>query len=308
MSDIEQYLPPAAPASQATAIEQSRAVAEVHAAVMVARQCPRDEAAAEARMRRACSRLALAEKAFFAFPRAGETVTGPTIHLARELALIWGNLQYSVVELSRDDIGRRSEVLAYAWDLESNSRSSQVFIAPHDRDTKKGRRELKELRDVYENNANQGARRVREAIFAVLPLWFREQAEELCRQTLQRGTGEPLAERIEKAVQAFSRGSVTLAQLEKKVGRPRERWDESDVVTLQTIFQSITRGDIKRDEAFPPEPVTAGQLLAEPATPAAESLPVAAPVHTHDDLSQFVADCPGCRDEQAEADRLAATS
>ena len=122
---------PATRIGQATAIELSRAEAEVKAAVFVAQHSPRNVEVAVDEMRFACRQLALAEKAFFSYPRAGETVSGPSIHLARELALIWGNIQHGTMELSRDtDLGQ-SEILAYAWDLQRNSRSSQIFIAPH---------------------------------------------------------------------------------------------------------------------------------------------------------------------------------
>lgn len=127
---MNQPAPPATRIGQATAIELSRAEAEVKAAVVIAQQTPRNIDAAVAEMRYACRQLALAEKAFFSYPRGGENVEGPSIHLARELALIWGNIQHGTMELSRDTELGQSEILAYAWDLQRNSRSSQIFIAP----------------------------------------------------------------------------------------------------------------------------------------------------------------------------------
>jgi hypothetical protein len=55
---------------------------------------------------------------------------------------------------------------------------------------------LVDMRDIYENNANNGARRLREAIFAILPAWFKEEAKELCSKTLEGGGDKPLAQRI----------------------------------------------------------------------------------------------------------------
>lgn len=257
-------------ASQATQVEQSRAEAEVKAAVVVAQQCPRNITSAREAMLFSCRQMALAEKAFYSYPRAGETVTGPSIHLARELALVWGNIQHSVVELSRDDAGGRSEILAYAWDLQTNARSSQIFISPHRRDTKRGAKDLTDLRDVYENNANMGARRLREAIFAVLPTWFREEALNTCRETLKRGTGTPLPERIREAITAYGQRGVTQDQLEQKVGRPSGQWTEDDVTELDILFRSINRGEIKRDEAFPPQRVTVTEITQRPDFPPSE--------------------------------------
>ena len=99
--------------TQTTAVEQARAIAEVQAAVVVAQNCPRDISRAVAEMRDACGRMALASRAFYAVPNRGN---GPTVHLARELARIWGNLDYAVRELRRDDEAGVSEILASAWD------------------------------------------------------------------------------------------------------------------------------------------------------------------------------------------------
>jgi hypothetical protein len=123
---------PAAPAparlSQGTAIEQSRAVAQVQAAVLVARQYPREEQRALRAMAEACARPQLANRAFYEYRRGGERVTGPTIRLAQELARIWGNVDFGLAELSLDAEAGQSEMLAYAWDLESNARFSQIVI------------------------------------------------------------------------------------------------------------------------------------------------------------------------------------
>ena len=81
---------PAAPGAdrigQGTAVEQSRAVAEVQAAIYVARQFPREIGRSRNAMQSACASMALAEKAFYKFPRAGGTVSGPSIHLAKACA------------------------------------------------------------------------------------------------------------------------------------------------------------------------------------------------------------------------------
>ncbi|MFB7707970.1 hypothetical protein [Streptomyces sp. NPDC056105] len=251
---------PASHIGQATAIELSRAEAEVKAAVFVAKQNPRDIESAQAEMRFVCRQYAVAEKAFFSYPKAKQTIKGPSIHLARELALIWGNLQHGTMELSRDTAAGQSEILAYAWDLQRNSRSSQIFIAPHVMDTQKGKKNLTDLRDIYENNSNLGARRLREAIFAVLPSWFVAEAVNLCQATLDHGDGTPLEDRIEEAVREYAKVGVTLKQLEKKLDRPRGEWTDKDTGELQVLYQSVYRGEITRDEAFPPERITGDEI------------------------------------------------
>lgn len=242
---------------QATTIEQARAVAQVQAAVIVAQNRPRDELVATAKTREACRVTALAAQAFFSFRRAGTTIAGPTIRLAEELARCWGNMDYGIVELSRNvEIGE-SEMLAYAWDLESNMRVSNTFIVPHRRDKsddkgQPGYVELTSLRDIYENNANQGGRRLRECIFRCLPKYLIEEAETLCRQTLQKGDGTPLVERREKLLAAFHDIGVTRERLERRIGLKADRLNEVDIANLSVIFQSIRRGEADPEEEFPP--------------------------------------------------------
>jgi hypothetical protein len=148
-------------ATQATQIEQARAIAEVQAAVVVAQQCPRDLQRAEAEMRDACSRTALANRAFYRVPNRGQ---GPSVHLARELARIWGNVQYGVHELRRDDRAGMSEIQAFAWDVQTNTRSTRTFQVPHQRMVtnkatgEQTRKDLIDLGDVYLNNQNVRAR------------------------------------------------------------------------------------------------------------------------------------------------------
>lgn len=266
MNSPARYTPIAQPAvqhpnvSQATAIEQSRAVAEVQASVLVAQQNRRNKAYAVQEMREACAQHSVADRAFFRFPRADGTVSGPSIHLARELARCWGNIQFGVTELRRDDDKGESEMQAYAWDLETNARNATTFIVPHKRDTKRGIKQLTDMRDIYENNANNGARRLREAIFSVLPGWFIEEAQVLCRETLNGGGSVPLPQRVANSVAAFEKIGVTREQLEAKIGRPSGEWTEHDVTELGITYSSLKAGEVSRDEEFPQKRVTAAEV------------------------------------------------
>ena len=105
------------------AIEASRAIAEAQGKLVIAKKFPRNEIAAYAKAMEACQRPTMAAKAFYSFPRGGQTVEGPTIRFAEELARCWGNIDYGIKELSRDD--GKSEMQAYAWDLETNAQSVQ---------------------------------------------------------------------------------------------------------------------------------------------------------------------------------------
>ena len=246
---------------QGTAVEQSRAAAEVQAAVVVAQQCPRNIQAAVAEMRESCKQMTLAERAFYRYPKGGQTITGASVHLARELARCWGNVQYGLVEMRRDDEYGQSEMQAFAWDVQTNSRNSSTFIVPHRRDTKNGPQQVTDMRDIYELNTNNGARRVREAIFAILPPWFVEEAKEICNQTLKNGGGKPLAQRIADAIKVFEGLGVTVDRIEARFDRESGKWTEHDVAQLLVIYKSIQRGEITVEDEFPAPRVTADELI-----------------------------------------------
>lgn len=258
--------------SQTTAVEQARAVAEVQAAIIVAQQCPRLKAKAIAEMRDSCAQMGLADRAFFKFPRGGQTVAGASVHLARELARCWGNVDYGVKELRRDDIRHESEMQAWAWDVETNTRSSIGFVVPHKRDKKAKPGETRtpevliDLRDIYENNANMGARRLREAIFSVLPTWFTAEAQALCTETLRSGGGKPLPQQIADAIRTFDGIGIKLDRLERKLG-PSADWTVHDVAQLRVSYASINQGTVTVDDEFPAPttaPVSAAEITGQP--------------------------------------------
>lgn len=265
--------------SQGTVIESTRAAAEVAAAVQVAKAYPRSESDALSAMRAATDRWRLAEAAQFAYSRGGNKISGPTIQLARELARIWGNLQYGLTELDRDHIGGRSEMLAFAWDVETNARASTTFIVEHVREVNKQRVPLASDRDVYENNANMGARRVREQIYAMLPRWYTDEAIDRCIDRLKRpkdgGDPIPFAQRLLNLEAGFGQLGVTRAQLEDRQGS-HTRWTELDVASLGVLFRTIQRGETTVLEEFPPVGVSLDEV-ARPAATSAGRVPAAAP-------------------------------
>lgn len=282
---------------QATQIEQARAIAEVRAMVMIAMENPRDEERARKKMQRVCKMPALAERAFFRVPRGtkkddnGNTVKGPdgkpipefvngeTINLARELARCWGNIDYSVREMSRSEQKGQSEMMAYAWDLEENVRPTSVFIVEH----KIGKYAIKSNQQIYENNAGHAGRRLREMIFNVLPEWFKGEAIDLCHETLRQGDGKPIAVRIQGAIEAFGKVGVSVDMLQRKIGRVMGEATPEDLAMLRVILRSIGRGEVTVVDEFPPEVVdviatksvksTAGLDQFEQATIAAAATP-----------------------------------
>lgn len=294
----QQFAVPAAPApafiGQGTAVEQSRAVAEVQAAVIVARQFPRNEAQAIRKMQTAFAQHSLAIRSFFRFRRGSSNVSGETIQFAKELARCWTNIHYGVHELRRDDAAGESEMQAWAWDLESNERASTTFIVPHTRWTKdNGGTRLEDPRDVYENNSNNGARRLREMIFSVLPDWFREQAKTIATNTVDNGQGDkPLAQRTADAITHFETLGVTVEQLEdNRSGRKSDKWTNLDLGQLQIVAESIRRGEITVEEEFPQQRVTVAEITRQ----ASESAGQASTPAQHEAPAEGASQWPAAR-------------
>ena len=232
----------------AVAIESERAVAEAQGALVIAQRYPRDPFRAYERVIAACQRPGLADAAFYNFPRGDGKVSGPTIRLAEELARCWGNINFGMRELSnRDGV---SEIEAYAWDLETNTKSSQVFTVRHIRDTKGGGRELTEQRDIYELGANMGARRLRARILAILPDDLVSAAVNECKRTLANGGGEPMQDRIRRTVKAFGGRGVSVAMLEEYLGHQLDVTTPEELADLHGVFGAIKDGAAKVSDYF----------------------------------------------------------
>ena len=236
------------------AIEASRAIAEAQGKLVIAKRFPRDEVQSYAKAMEACQRPTMAAKAFYSFPRGGQTVEGPTIRFAEELARCWGNIDYGIKELSQDD--GKSEMQAYAWDLETNAQSVQNFTNPHKREKTDKRTKtvvmetLTGQRDIYENNANMATRRLRSRILAILPAWFVEDAIAECKRTLSGQNDTPLIDRVKKMVVQFAKLGVTQEMIEKRLKRKIDTMTSDDFVEYVGIYNAVKGGESKISDWF----------------------------------------------------------
>ena len=235
------------------AIEASRAIAEAQGKLVIAKRFPRDEVAAYNRVAQACQRKGIAEKAFYSYNRGGSTVNGPTIRFAEELARCWGNIDYGIKELSQDE--GKSEMQAYAWDLETNAQSVQNFTSPHIREVGGKAKILTSQRDIYEINANMGARRLRSRILAILPNDLVDMAIAECKKTLAGNNDEPLIDRVKKMIVAFGKIGVTQEQIETRLKRKVDTMTVDDFTDYIGIYNAIKQGESKIADWFEAEKV-----------------------------------------------------
>lgn len=227
----------------------SRQAQEVQAAMVIAKRFPRDEVDSYNRIMQSCKRKSLAESAMYEYPRGGTKVTGPSIRLAESMAQNWGNLDFGITELEQKN--GESQVMAYAWDLETNTRQVKIFSVPHVRSTKKGNVPLTDPRDIYEMVANQGARRLRSCILGIIPGDVVEAAVKECQKTLASGNEKPLIDRVRDGIRLFEeKFSVTQEMIEKYIGCKCEAFSENDMIRLNNVYRSLRDGMASREQYF----------------------------------------------------------
>lgn len=240
-----------APVARNTATEMvtSRQMQEVQGQIVMAKKFPRNEVQSFNRIVQACQRRSLAEKAEYEYPRGGQKVTGPSIRLAEVAAQNWGNIDFGIIELEQRN--GESQVMAYAWDLETNTRQTKIFSVPHIRSTKKGNVPLSDPRDIYELVANQGARRMRACILGIIPGDVIEAAVEQCHKTLEGAEKKPLKDVIREVSLYFQRDfNVPVEALEKYIGCRSEAFSMNDCIRLRKVYNSLKDGMTKREEVF----------------------------------------------------------
>ncbi|WP_335987144.1 hypothetical protein [Acinetobacter bereziniae] len=233
---------PTAPQNSAVSTVQSdvqRSVAEVQAALVIAKQFPRNPIEAYDRVMNACQRPGLAQSAVYSYARGGSSISGPSIRLAEMLAQNWGNIQYGIRELSSEN--GESTVEAFAWDVETNTRQTKVFQVPHKRYTRNGSKKLEDPRDIYELVANNGARRLRACILGVIPGDVVDAAVDQCEKTIH-ASADTSPEGVQKLVVAFEQFNVTKADIEGFIQRRVDAITPANVVSLRKIFTSLRDG------------------------------------------------------------------
>lgn len=241
---------PAAQHQNAVAESTSaREIAEVQAAMAIAKRFPRDPREAMDRILNACTRPTLAEKALYSYSRGGTDITGPSIRLAEAMAQAWGNMQIGIRELSQEN--GTSTVEAFAWDIETNTRQSKVFQVSHIRHTKQGSKLLTDPRDIYENVANNGARRLRACILGIIPGDVTEAAVMQCEETATV-SADVSPEGIKVMLKTFAETGVTKDQIEAKIQSHIEAIRPAQKVNLKKIYNSIRDGMSKPEDWFEP--------------------------------------------------------
>lgn len=235
-------VPPSDPESgdklAATATERAGRVAEIQAAIIVAKQFPRNENEAYRKLMRACARPAFADEARYEYPRGKEKVSGPSVRFAREAARVWGNIEYGIEIL--EDGEDYVVIRGWAWDKETNTRVfaddnfGKLVLRKGEHGTywKDVRNDERELRELVNR---RGAILVRNCLLQLIPYDFVEDAMTQVFKTLSdKAAKDPDAER-KAIVLGFSKLNVSAEGLEKDLGHPIGQCSPSELAGLRAI-------------------------------------------------------------------------
>ena len=243
------------------AIESSKAIQEVQASLIIAKRFPRDEMSAYNKVMNACKRPGLAEVSTYTYSRGGTEISGASIRLAEAIAQYWGNIGFGWEEIERKN--GKSTIKAYCWDKETNTVREQIFSVNHLISTKKGNKVLTDERDIYENNANMAARRMRSCILALIPGDVVEAAVAQCEETLKIKT-DITPDRIKKMLETFAKYDVTQAMIEKRIQRNISALTPAQFVDLGKIANSMKDGMSVAKDWFEFEAVAIADNSATP--------------------------------------------
>lgn len=226
--------------SSVVSIEQQRAIAEAQGQLVLAKRFPRNFAQAMEEILTSCAYMEFAEEAFYALPRGGQTVRGPSIRLAEEIARCYGNFQYGHRELARNE--GESVVEVYAWDVEKNNRSTRQITIPHIMDTRSGGKKLTGQKEITDYIANVASKQMRSRILALLPKPLVAAAVRRCEETLA-GTGEQnVQQRLDKMQAMFIKYGVTVKMLESYLNHPLSETTTDEITDLIAVYTAIKDG------------------------------------------------------------------
>ena len=231
----------------------AREESEIKAAIVVAKNFPRDEFAAHTKIIKSAQRPSFAEGGFYTFERGGKAIEGPSVKMARELARCWGNIRHGLRIVSIDDY--YVHVKGWALDLETNA-----YVENEDKFRKLIQRKnrgwvVPDERDLRELINKRGAICVRNSVLQVMPPDIVDEAVRVAKDTMIRAakgeiegqTGEEAARRLSLA---FADLGVTTEMIQAYLGHSLDIVTDEEIVKLRGVYTSVNDGHSRREEHF----------------------------------------------------------
>ena len=225
---------------------------EIQSAILIAKQMPRSEAQAFSKLMMACQRGSFADDVTYSFPRGKNEdgslniITGPSVHLAREAARVWGNIRYGLDIISDEEESR--VIRGWAWDMETNTKVASDDSFKKLIFRKKGGWIKPDERDLRELTNRRGAILVRNCILQLLPKDLVEDALFQARKTIETGAAEDPDSAKKRLLASFATIGVTAEMLMEKFDHPFSEFTPKELTELRGVYKSIADGNSKWSE------------------------------------------------------------
>lgn len=203
---------------------------------------------------------------FYALPRDGKTIEGPSARMAEVIGSCWKNLRYQarVIDIGEDFVTAQG----MCFDLENNVAASMEVMRRIK--NKYGKRYNDDMIGVTANAACSIA--LRNAIFKIVPRALWTDIYEAARET-SIGKAETMQARRDKVAAYFAKMGVDEKKLCGAVNRAGlEDLTIDDIITLRGFATAIKSGETSIEAIFNPQP--------EQATPRSNAEKVAAAVES----------------------------
>jgi len=186
-----------------------------------------------------------AASCFYAVPRDGKTIEGPSARLAEIVAASWGNLRVTASIVNEDDAFVTARGMA--WDLENN-----VAVATEVRRRITGRNGKRYSDDMIITTSNAACSiALRNALFKVVPFAMIRPIFAAAKK-LAIGDATTLVQKRTDMVTYFAKMGVSLAQVIGAVDKPSiDDVTVDDLGILRGLATAIKDGDTTIEEAFP---------------------------------------------------------
>lgn len=190
--------------------------------------------------------LETAETCTYALPRAGKTISGPSVHLARIIMQNWSNFRSETKVI--DEGARHVTSEAVAWDLETNV-AVKVTVKRSIMQDKGTKRMNEDMITVTGNAANSIA--LRNAVFSVIPKAITNKVHE-ASQRFVLGDEKAFAKRTSDVMAGYKKTySKEVDDVLKLVGKKSiEELSKGDVLVLIGVAQALKDGDATVDLVF----------------------------------------------------------
>lgn len=222
---------------------------EIDTQIATAKRYPRSiRQFKENAMEMACLDEDTAASMFYALPRGGKKIEGPSVRLAEVVGSSWGNLRYGSRVVAIDD--KFITAQGACMDLEKNI-AATVEVKRRITDSK-GRRYNDDMIQVAGNAACSIA--LRNAIFKVVPFGLVKPVYENARLT-SIGKAKSMAERRAAALEWFQKAGATVEQVLQAIDRKGvDDITIDDLYTLTGLRTAIKDGETTIEEALGPAP------------------------------------------------------